>query len=92
LILILKEKNDKLRDALIDVFQKEKVEYRRGLSGGGNQLRQPYLKGISEQKPNDFPVVDHIHFYSFYLGNYPSLDKEKIELLAEKINMVVKNG
>jgi CDP-4-dehydro-6-deoxyglucose reductase, E1 len=24
----------------------EQIEFRRGSAGGGNQLRQPYLKGI----------------------------------------------
>jgi CDP-6-deoxy-D-xylo-4-hexulose-3-dehydrase len=65
------------------------VEYRRGSAGGGNQLRQPYLKGVvpaDEYKKH--PVTDHVHFYGMYIGNYPDLEKEKIESLCEILNAV----
>ena len=66
-----------------------KIEYRRGSVGGGNQLRQPYLKKLIKNKYwLEFPEVEHIHFYGFYLGNYPSLNENKILELCEIINAV----
>lgn len=97
------------------------VEFRQGLSGGGNQLRQPYLKkwlarraaaagaqqpaaGLPADSParadrragaacgesiadwDNFPEVEHVHFYSAYLGNYPDLEREKIGELCRALN------
>ena len=63
------------------------VEYRRGTSGGGNQLRQPYLRKIAgDDEYKKYPNVEHIHFYGFYIGNYPSLKKEKILKLCSILN------
>jgi CDP-6-deoxy-D-xylo-4-hexulose-3-dehydrase len=65
------------------------VEFRRGTSGGGNQLRQPYLKGIvGDDAYKDCPNVDHLHFYGFYIGNYPSLSENKIIALCQLLNVV----
>jgi CDP-6-deoxy-D-xylo-4-hexulose-3-dehydrase len=65
------------------------VEFRRGSSGGGNQMRQPYLKGIVEDKEwEKYPEVEHIHFYGYYIGNYPDLQEEKILSLCGLLNSV----
>ena len=49
------------------------IEFRRGNAGSGNQLRQPYLKPYLENiNFKKFKEVDHIHFYGYYIGNYPS--------------------
>ncbi len=54
------------------------VEFRRGTSGGGNQLRQPLSKKIfGEREFEKYPNVDHVHFYGFYIGNYPGSRKGK---------------
>ena len=59
---------------------KNKIEFRRGNAGGGNQLRQPYLKKyLRENKLKNFNEVDHIHFFGYYIGNYPSLTKVKLK-------------
>ena len=66
-----------------------RIEYRRGSAGGGNQLRQPYLLDLFPKNYfKKFPVSEHIHFYGFYLGNYPTLKKEKIAALCKIINSV----
>ena len=39
-----KKSNYKNRDKLELVLKKNKIEFRRGNAGGGNQLRQPYLQ------------------------------------------------
>ena len=33
-----------------------------------------------------YPNVDHVHFYGFYIGNYPDLPQEKIPVLCEILN------
>ena len=63
------------------------VEFRRGTSGGGNQLRQPYLKkALGNFDLSKYPAVEHIHFYGFYIGNYPDLEHEKILGLCTVLN------
>jgi CDP-6-deoxy-D-xylo-4-hexulose-3-dehydrase len=63
------------------------VEFRRGTAGGGNQLRQPYLKRIlGEDLHARFPKVEHVHFYGFYIGNYPGLPPDDILRLTSLLN------
>lgn len=85
LILILKHADEHLRDAVQTALTKERVEFRRGCSGGGNQLRQPYLRSM-QLNPEDYPNVEHVHFFGFYIGNYPSLSLNKIDRLCELLN------
>jgi CDP-6-deoxy-D-xylo-4-hexulose-3-dehydrase len=55
------------------------IEFRRGLSGGGNQLRQPYLRNMQGlPKPETLKVADHIHHFAWYIGNYPDLQESRI--------------
>ena len=87
LTLVLRRADDTLYENVVTALQAHGVEYRRGASGGGNQLRQPYLKRIvGETEYQKFPKVDHIHFYGFYIGNYPDLETEKILRLCELLN------
>jgi len=87
--LILKEKKIKYRDQLERTLKKNKIEFRRGNAGGGNQLRQPYLKKfILKTNPSDFKEVDHIHFFGYYIGNYPSLIKNKIITICNILNEI----
>lgn len=84
-IVILKDadftKRDELENKLID----NGIEFRRGLSGGGNQMRQPFFKSIYKDF-SDFQVIEHIHNFSWYIGNYPGLEREKINKLLEVLN------
>ena len=68
------------------------VEYRRGTSGGGNQLRQPYLKKLFGDAYKDYPEVEHVHFYAYYIGNYPGLDKDLIRKLCGLLNAIDPQG
>ena len=80
---------DAVRDRLMALMDANGIEHRRGNAGGGNQLRQPYLHGIAPAKadiPRQFPVVDHIHFYGFYIGNYPTLEEARIRWLCDILN------
>ena len=87
--LILKRANFKNRDKLETILKNNKIEYRRGNAGGGNQLRQPYLKEYTKKiNLNNFREVEHIHFFGYYIGNYPSLDIKKIDKICKILNSV----
>ena len=85
-VLVLRRPDERLRDTVMEALRARRVEFRRGTSGGGNQLRQPYLRRRGAPEPTDFPAVDHVHFFGFYIGNYPDLPREKILKLAELLN------
>lgn len=88
-ILILKNPDLKLCEKVMATLRKSGVEFRRGTSGGGNQLRQPYLKKIvGEKEHKKYPNVEHVHFYGFYIGNYSTLEKEKILKLCSILNSI----
>ena len=87
--LILKKASIKNRDKLENVLKKFGIEFRRGNAGGGNQLRQPYLKQIIKNvKLSNYKEVDHIHFYGYYIGNYPSLKTIKIKKICSILNSI----
>lgn len=87
--LVLREPDDSLRDRVQIALRGAGVEFRRGTSGGGNQLRQPYLRRLlPEGEYRKFPQVEHVHFYGFYIGNYPDLAAEKIRDLCRLLNEV----
>ena len=87
--LVLKKADQKFAQRLMKGMSKAGIEFRRGSAGGGNQLRQPYLKKIVKANfYKKFPVTDHIHFYGFYIGNYPNLSKNDILIICKKINSI----
>jgi CDP-4-dehydro-6-deoxyglucose reductase, E1 len=85
--LILCQPDLSLRDSIERMLREERVEFRRGTSGGGNQLRQPYLREqLGESAWKLCPRADHVHFFGWYIGNYPDLPEEKIHRLVERLN------
>lgn len=84
--LVLNEPNTSLRDSIEHILRQHGVEFRRGLSGGGNQLRQPYLRKIMCNEFELYPNVNHVHFFGWYIGNYPGLEEEKIQALCQLLN------
>jgi CDP-4-dehydro-6-deoxyglucose reductase, E1 len=87
--LIIKEPNSRFRNSVEDALRKAGVEFRRGSSGGGNQLRQPYLKGIvPDREFEKYPEIEHVHFFGYYIGNYPDLSKKKILALCSLLNAI----
>jgi CDP-4-dehydro-6-deoxyglucose reductase, E1 len=85
--LVLKHADPALCENVMQALRQIGVEFRRGTSGGGNQLRQPYLKKVvGEKEFEKYPAVNHVHFYGFYIGNYPELEKEKILNLCSILN------
>jgi len=88
-ILVQKDPDFEFCDRMMTAMKQAKVEFRRGLSGGGNQLRQPFLKGIVDADfHREFPKVEHIHSFGFYIGNYPELTEERILALCQFLNSV----
>ena len=85
--LILNEPDNVLVESLMNKMRSAEIEFRRGSAGGGSQLRQPYLKGII---PSDhhklFPNTEHMHFYGFYIGNFPDLTFSEINEICDVVN------
>jgi len=87
--LILKNPDDALVERLMRRMKEAGLEFRRGSAGGGNQTRQPYLKGVvPDNHYKNFPETEHIHFYGFYIGNFPDLKNEEIDSICDIINSV----
>jgi CDP-6-deoxy-D-xylo-4-hexulose-3-dehydrase len=85
--LILKEPDPVLCERVQATLREHGVEFRRGTAGGGNQLRQPYLRKLfGADAGKAYPHADHVHFYGFYIGNYPTLDRERILRLCQLLN------
>ena len=92
LIIIFNKKyrNLKFRSKFEKELFKKRIEYRRGLAGGGNQVKQAYLKFYN----NKFKIsgklknTEIIHNYGYYIGNYPSLKKNKILNICKILNKI----
>ena len=95
---ILNEPDFNLRDKIEEKLNKHDIEFRRGLSGGGSQIRQPYIEkyvknfnikinGVYKAPdPLDYPEADHCHHFGWYIGNYPELGESKINYITEILN------
>ena len=87
--LVLNEKDHGFVNRLMVRMRENGIEFRRGSAGGGNQVRQPYLKGlVPDQHYRDFPNTEHIHFFGFYIGNYPELHVDDIDDICAILNAV----
>jgi CDP-6-deoxy-D-xylo-4-hexulose-3-dehydrase len=85
--LILRRPETAMRDRLEAALRAHGIEFRRGTSGGGNQLRQPYLRGLfGEKECLKYPHVEHVHFFGYYIGNYPGLERQSILELCALLN------
>lgn len=87
--IILQTKSLKKRDEFERQLQKNNIEFRRGNAGGGNQLRQPYIKKFIKIKNfSKFKNVEHVHFFGYYIGNYPNLTNKKINKITNILNNI----
>jgi len=85
--LVLQKPDNDLVQRLMETMDKNGVEYRRGSAGGGNQLRQPYLKDIvPEDYHKQFSEAEHIHFFGFYIGNFPDLRDHEVDEICKIVN------
>ncbi len=88
-VLILKKPDPQLCNSVMNTLIQAGIEFRRGTAGGGNQLRQPYLQAIvAPDEYQNYPEVEHIHFYGFYIGNYPDLEEKDIRQLCALLNNI----
>ncbi len=85
--LILKEPDDELVARVMQRMRDSGIEFRRGSAGGGNQIRQPYLNGVVPRDHHvGFPQVEHVHFYGFYIGNFPDLREAEVDEICAVVN------
>lgn len=85
--LVLKHADPTLCESVMATLKNNGIEFRRGLSGGGNQVRQPWVRRIvGNDAWQSFPKVDHVHSYGFYIGNYPTLEQARILQLCDLLN------
>jgi len=87
--LILSEADPVFVDRLMAAMRESGIEFRRGSAGGGNQVRQPYLRGVVPKDHHlQFPHTEHVHFYGFYIGNFPDLRDDEIDAICRVVNAV----
>ncbi len=84
--LVLRKPDQGLWDRIERTLRERKIEFRRGASGGGNQLRQPFLRKLMPEEYKKYPKVNHIHFFGAYIGNYPELEPSRIKVLCRLLN------
>ncbi len=87
-IVILKDGTFEKRNVVEEILRNKGIEFRRGMSGGGNQLRQPYIKKHFNIDYSKFKNVDYVHHFGWYIGNYPGLQREKIDTLLNILNNI----
>lgn len=87
-IVVLRNQSFEFRNKVEEELTQNGIEFRRGLSGGGSQLKQPYLKNLISINNEDFPNIEHVHHFGWYIGNYPDLEIEKIDFLVDVLNAV----
>jgi CDP-6-deoxy-D-xylo-4-hexulose-3-dehydrase len=85
--LVLRQADAALWQRIERTLREHRIEFRRGTSGGGNQLRQPFLRRLLPDEYKNYPRVDHVHFYGAYIGNYPEIEPHRIEALCRLLNL-----
>lgn len=86
--LLLNNPDFKKRDLIEKTLKENGIEFRRGMSGGGNQLMQPYLRKLFGNEYLKYPSVNHVHHFGWYIGNYPDLNKGLIPKLCKMLNSI----
>lgn len=85
--VILRLKSIKARNKFELYMKKNSIEFRRGNAGGGNQMRQPYLREyIKKINLKKYKNVEHVHHFGYYIGNSPSLTRVKVLELVKILN------
>jgi len=81
------EDKEGLMGEVCEVLEEEKIEYRVGTAGGGNQTLQPYLKsGKYEYRIHDhLDNTNHIHDYGLYIGNHTELTEQQVINLCDQL-------
>lgn len=85
-LLILKNYSISNRDLLEKTLNDNRIEWRRGLSGGGSQLRHRFNGKITGLDYKDYPTAEYVSDVGYYVGNFPSLERTKIDRLLYILN------
>ena len=89
---ILKSPCFNTRDRVEQALTSAGIEFRRGLSGGGNQLYQPYLQKYMDidiaNIHREFPNATHCHHFGWYIGNYPGMTSDAIQYAIATLNSI----
>lgn len=87
--LIQKNADPEFSARLMARMRVEGIEFRRGSAGGGNQLRQPYLRGVvGPDEYKKHPETEHVHFFGYYVGNFPQLSLGEVDDITRILNAV----
>jgi CDP-6-deoxy-D-xylo-4-hexulose-3-dehydrase len=87
--LIQREPDRDYAERLMAGMRSAGIEFRRGSAGGGSQLRQPYLKGhVRDGAWLDYPETEHVHFFGYYIGNFPNLSLDEVDDIARLVNAI----
>ena len=87
--IILKRKSIKYRNKFEKLMNRNGIEFRRGNAGGGNQMRQPYIKNyLKNINIRKFKNVEHVHNFGYYIGNYPNLKFSTISKIVKILNSI----
>jgi len=86
LVLLNKDRNLFLN--ICKILDSEKVEYRIGTAGGGNQAIQPFLKKYKHKIHGKLQNTNHIHEFGLYIGNHTDLKNSQIKSLIKILNNV----
>ncbi len=87
--IILKRKSIKYRNKFEKLMNRNGIEFRRGNAGGGNQMRQPYIKNyLKNVNIRKFKNVEHVHNFGYYIGNYPNLKFSTISKIVKILNSI----
>mgnify|MGYP001398517501 CR=1 FL=1 len=86
--LILATGSSATMENICSLLEEQRVEYRIGTAGGGNQARQPYLKNYNYKISGLLLNSDYIHKNGLYVGNHPELTEDQIINLCKGLNNV----
>ena len=83
-------RNKVFRKKFETILQNNKIEFRRGTAGGGNQTLQPYLSSFKKNYKitKNLTNTNIIHDYGYYIGNYPNLKRRKILEICQILNSI----
>lgn len=85
--LLIKDKTISMKQ-VCSILEDQKVEYRLGTAGGGNQARQPWLKNYEFKVVGELSNSNYIHDYGLYVGNHTELNEQQIIDLCRRLNNV----
>lgn len=86
--LLLSSEDIQRRNRVEEVLAQHGIEFRRGMSGGGNQLAQPYMRKLYGNEYLNYPTCNFVHHFGWYIGNYPELEHSKILELCQILNNI----